>query len=259
MKKDYFTQLTRAARWLLPPEEAREVLAEYRDILDAAPRDDESLRRDLGGPVEAMRLVSQPKLYHRWLAAFAVMAACLLLPAAAPLPGGWRLWGFFQQFLYRFPMELMLLAAGLGVSLVWFRRREAGKEGPLPRGVTPLLALQLAGMAVAWSVLYLAAVQPQGPMDFLQAHAGLAGHIADILLWMGFLLSLTGLWALVQARLADRRWRAVYALSLTMTALVMAALSVLWDMRLDGSPADSLPYCALLTVLGLAGTGVSLC
>ena len=44
MKKDYFTQLTRAARWLLPPEEAREVLAEYRDILDAAPRDDESLR-----------------------------------------------------------------------------------------------------------------------------------------------------------------------------------------------------------------------
>ena len=30
MKKDYFTQLTRAARWLLPPEEAREVLAEYR-------------------------------------------------------------------------------------------------------------------------------------------------------------------------------------------------------------------------------------
>lgn len=177
MKKDYFTQLTRAARWLLPPEEAREVLAEYRDILDAAPRDDESLRRDLGGPVEAMRLVSQPKLYHRWLAAFAVMAACLLLPAAAPLPGGWRLWGFFQQFLYRFPVELMLLAAGLGVSLVWFRRREAGKEGPLPRGVTPLLALQLAGMAVAWSVLYLAAVQPQGPMDFLQAHAGLAGHI----------------------------------------------------------------------------------
>ena len=145
------------------------------------------------------------------------------------------------------------------LSLVWFRRREAGKEGPLPRGVTPLLALQLAGMAVAWSVLYLAAVQPQGPMDFLQAHAGLAGHIADILLWMGFLLSLTGLWALVQARLADRRWRAVYALSLTMTALVMAALSVLWDMRLDGSPADSLPYCALLTVLGLAGTGVSLC
>ena len=241
------------------PEEAREVLAEYRDILDAAPRDGESLRRDLGGPVEAMRLVSQPKLYHRWLAAFAVMAACLLLPAAAPLPGGWRLWGFFQQFLYRFPVELMLLAAGLGVSLVWFRRREAGKEGPLPRGVTPLLALQLAGMAVAWSVLYLAAVQPQGPMDFLQAHAGLAGHIADILLWMGFLLSLTGLWALVQARLADRRWRAVYALSLTMTALVMAALSVLWDMRLDGSPADSLPYCALLTVLGLAGTGVSLC
>ena len=117
MKKDYFTQLTRAARWLLPPEEAREVLAEYRDILDAAPRDGESLRRDLGGPVEAMRLVSQPKLYHRWLAAFAVMAACLLLPAAAPLPGGWRLWGFFQQFLYRFPVELMLLAAGLGVSL----------------------------------------------------------------------------------------------------------------------------------------------
>ena len=259
MKRDYFAQLTRAARWLLPPEEAREVLEEYRDILDAAPRDGESLRRDLGDPAEAMRLLSQPKEYHRWLAAFAGMAACLLLPAVSPLPGMTRLWQFFQRYLYRFPVELMFLAAGLGVSLVWFRRREAEKEGPLPRGVKPLFALQLAGMAAAWSVLCLAAFQPQGPMAFLQAHAGLAGHIADILLWMGFLLSLTGLWALVQARLADRRWRAVYALSLTTTVLVMAALSMLWDMRLDASPADSLPYCVLLTALGLAGTGVSLC
>jgi len=82
--------------------------------------------------VEAMRLVSQPKPYRKWLTAFAVMAACLLLPAVSPLPGMTRLWHFFQQFLYRFPMELMLLAAGLGVSLVWFRLLEAGRKAPSP-------------------------------------------------------------------------------------------------------------------------------
>lgn len=259
MKKDYFTQLTRAARWFLPPEEAREVLSEYRDILDAAPRDDESLRRDLGDPVEAMRLVSQPKVYHKWLAAFAVMAACLLLPAVSPLPGAWRLWGFFQRYLYRFPVELMLLAAGLGVSLVCFRRREAEGKGPLPQGLLPLLALQLAGLAGTWWMAWVVLDQPVGVMGFFRDHPAIAGSMAAVLMWGGALLALTGMWGLVRARLLDRRWRAAYALSLTVVALVMAVLSLLWDMRLDASPADSLPCFVLLTALGLAGTGVSLC
>lgn len=259
MNKDYFTQLTRAARWFLPPEEAREVLSEYRDILDAAPRDDESLRRDLGDPVEAMRLVSQPKEYHKWLIAFAVMGACLLLPAVSPLPGAWRLWGFFQRYLYQFPVEVMLLAAGLGVSLIWFRRREADGAGPLPRGLLPLLALQLAGLAGTWWMAWAVLAQPVGVMDFFRDHPVIAGSMATVLMWGGAMLALTGLWGLVQSRLTDRRWRMTYALSLTVVVLVMAMLSLMRGMSLDGSPADSLPYFVLLTALGLAGTGVSLC
>lgn len=258
MKQSYFRQLTLAAKWLLPPEEAREVLGEYREMLEQNPRNETDLRRDLGDPVEAMKLLVQPKSYRKWLTAFFVMAACLLLPAASPLPGGWRLWSFFQNCLHRFPVDLMLLAGGLGVSQLWFRQGEK-TDGPLPRGIKPLLLLCLLGIASVWFVLWVSVVQPQGPMAFFQSHPGLAGHVADGLLWMGFVLSLAGLWALVQARLTDRRWRAVYGLSLTLTVLVMAALSLLWDISLDGPSAGFLPYCALLTALGLAGAGASLC
>jgi len=256
MKQTYFHRLTLAARWLLPPREAQDVLSEYREIVEQS--DEAGLCRDLGDPVKAMRLLVQPRPYRRWLAAFAAMAACLLLPALSPLPGMTRLWHLWKGTLSRFPVEGMFLAAGLALSLLCFRGKE---HRPAPRGLVPLLALQLAGAAGVWAVIWTALAQPQGAMDFFRAHAALARHVGDLLMWAGFLLALTGLWSLVQARLSDRRWRAAYVLGLTAVTLVMAALSILWRMDLN-APGWQNPYwrrCALLTALGLVGTGASLC
>ncbi|MCI9113213.1 MAG: hypothetical protein HFF96_02975 [Oscillibacter sp.] len=79
MRRDYFSRLSRAARWFLPPAEAAEVLEDYREIV--AGRSEEELRRDLGTPRAAMRQLAQPKAYRRWLAAFAGLTVCLLLPS----------------------------------------------------------------------------------------------------------------------------------------------------------------------------------
>ena len=80
MRRDYFSRLSRAARWYLPPAEAAEVLEDYREIV--AGRSEEELRRDLGTPRAAMRQLAQPKAYRRWLMVFGVLAACLALPMA---------------------------------------------------------------------------------------------------------------------------------------------------------------------------------
>ena len=65
---DYFSRLSRAARWYLPPSEAAEVLEDYREIVKG--RSGEELRRDLGTPGAAVKQLVQPKAYRRWLAVF---------------------------------------------------------------------------------------------------------------------------------------------------------------------------------------------
>ena len=46
MKKDYMTRLERAARWRLPPQEAEDVIADYREMVGDPPRPEEELLRD---------------------------------------------------------------------------------------------------------------------------------------------------------------------------------------------------------------------
>ena len=80
---------------------------------------------------------------------------------------------------------------------------------------------------------------------------------------IGLLAALAGLLGAVWARLADRRWRAVYVLGLTVLLAALLLCSVLTSMDLSLSGERWwVPYAlrmALLTALGLVGTGVSLC
>ena len=86
MKKDYMARLEQAARWRLPPEEAEDVIADYRDIVGSPPRSEEELHREVGDPEQVVRLLVQPpKAYYAWLAVFAALAACLLAAALAAI------------------------------------------------------------------------------------------------------------------------------------------------------------------------------
>ena len=64
MKKDYMARLEWAARWRLPPQEANDVIADYRDIVGDPPRPEDELLRDLGSPRAAIRPLTPQKQYR---------------------------------------------------------------------------------------------------------------------------------------------------------------------------------------------------
>lgn len=259
MKQSYLDQLTRAAHWRLPLAEAREVVEDYTAMLAEDLREDEALRREVGEPVQAVRELTQWRSYARWLAGFAGLLACLLLPQLATLPGMDRLLRLLEGTSVIAQSEFFFLVLGLAGVLLLRRRGE--RTGACPKAIPLLLVLQLTGIAVLWVLIYLMLAMPMGigEISVEQAQA----IIMAIRVWT-LLLTLLGAVGLVQFRLADRRWLAVYMLGLTVAVLGLAALSLVWAFHLDniGEPGWWQPFFGrylLLTVLGLGGTGAALC
>ncbi len=264
MKKTYLMQLSRAARWRLPPAEAQDVVADYEELLLQKPRSEPELVQELGTPTQAVQLLCPPRIYRQWLAVFGLLTVCLLLPALSILPHMGGLWRLLKTELRVLPVELIFLAVGLLVSWFWFRRQGVHeKSRALPKGLAPALAFQLAGLAGIWWVIWLALARPDGLMHVFQQAPSLAPILNACLQWGCFALALVGLLGLVNARLSDRRWRSVYVLGLTATVLCMALLGMFWSLDLDASAAGwQLPYLQydlLLTVAGMTGTVASLC
>ena len=257
MNQRYWRRLSLAARWRLPPAEAREVLADYQDMFSQDERSEEELRRDLGSPVQAVQVLTQPKAYRRWLVVFWALAACLLLPALYVLPISVNVvLAFFGTGLCRnFESAAWpLMAAGLALSLVWFRR-QGPRTGPFPKKILPLLAVGLAGVACVWGMIWLCLARTSDlPLYFHPLDGWLS--------WLVFILALLGVFALVKARMDDRRWRAVYILGLTAAVLWLSQLSMLHSINLEFSGYWQMPFLRhyiLLTAVGLVGAGASLC
>ncbi|MCI8738532.1 MAG: hypothetical protein HFG10_00265 [Oscillibacter sp.] len=276
MRGDYLFRLSRAVRWCLPPAEAAEVLEDYRDLIEQESRCEEELRRDLGSPWSAARQLVQPKAYQRWVTVFAVLAACILLPAVLPLLselsgivifrfhtyGVDLLWWFISLCDKVIPFRGGLLLTGMALALAWFRRGKGeDKCRTLPKGVMPLLLLLLMGMAFQWVNAWILLNEPVKVWEWLTSEIVKALRLAMTLDM--FSMGIIGMFALVKARMADRRWRAVYILALAGSILGLSIFAF-WT-RMDVSFSDTgwqtsilLRYIAI-TALGLVGMGGSLC
>lgn len=264
MKRSYLDRLARAARWYLPPAEAGEVIDDYRELLAGDWRSQAELVRDLGEPDRAAYMLVRPGAYPRWAVLFLAMAACLVLPAASLVNP--ELWSFFNGYLYRFPVPEIFMVLTLGL-LFLSRRALCSPAGRRPKGlVLTVVLLFLAGLAVTgwfWWVFYLSPEE----MKALVACLGMSTvqHVYLIPMVLGILAVIPGLWALVQARVADRRWRGLYLAAVTVALLCFAVLSVLRDMDVNGLRALGgwqAPYLyrwLALAAAGALGTGVSLC
>ena len=273
MKRSYFDQLSRAAHWRLPPAEAKEVLEDYQALLADDPRSEEALRREVGEPVAAVRQLEQGNHYRHWLVAFVLMAACLLLPALSILLNQLSslgillsqpmdsLWNGLSSYGWAMERHLgFLLLLGLGLAL-WVRRQGV-REGPLPKGILPLLLVQFTGIVAFWLLFWQIATILSG--SWLTTVSFEQASILQIVLCVwGFLLALLGLPALVRFRLSDHRWLSVYMLGLTVSVLGMAVMSLLFSMNLEVSASDwwkaALEEYLMITLLGLVGTGAALC
>lgn len=273
MKTNYMTRLERWARWMLPQSEAEDVIADYRDI--AA---DPEMLRGLDKPRKVIRPLADTKSYRVWLAVFALMAVCALLLALSPLPGGERLWMFLSN---RYPFTLMKRLGnvfpplGMAAALVWFRWKGQKLER-LPRAVPILLAVAAAWIAamlvVGWFFLNdpIAFAQMWGevPVRELWRPLGWTRPLtlmlfSNALMWGGFAMALLAVFALVKARMGDRRWAAVYILALTAVLLSWQMLSFMNIMSLDmAGPGWWLPrfrIWAVCSAAGAVGAGVALC
>lgn len=267
MKRDYLSRLGRAARWYLPPAEAAEVLEDYREI--AAGRSEEELRRDLGTPRAAMRQLAQPKAYRRWVMVFGLLSVCLLLPMVDTMAQSLSLllYRLFQRYILwggvpvTSRLTVLLVPVGYVVSLVWFSRNgERGTEKAPPKGVLPLLGILLLGMTWVWFLTWVILTEQWDIANFLFPSHGQA--VTETLALNIVLAGAAGMVGLMKARLGDRRWLAVYLLSLAEAGTAIFLWRMMTRMTFDSTAGWQLPYwirLASITVAGLLGTGVSLC
>lgn len=276
MKHNYLARLERWARWMLPRAEAEDVVDDYRDIVGDPPRSEEDLLRDLGKPRSVIRPLTQKKPYYTWLAAFAVMAACALLPGLSPLPGGNRLWVFLSNryILNVFCLGGVLPLLGMVTALVWFRRKGQKLER-LPRAVPILLAVAVIWVAGVLATDWLWLNDPMGfsallgevPVRVLWFNLGYTRPLTVLLLidsltWGGcFAMTLLAVYALVKARTGDRRWAAVYIAALTAVLLSWQALSYMSSLEVSflDWPVAYFHRWVPCAAVGLVGTGVALC
>lgn len=279
VKKDYMTLLERAARWRLPPQEAEDVIADYRDIVADPPRSEDQLRREVGDPVEVIKLlVAPPKVYRTWLAVFAVAAACILAVGFSGTFIGYPFWMLLFDGGRGGPCYAPQVAAlGAITALVWFRLC-GRKEGRLSRAVPVLLGVCL--LCIAGVLLFCLACSRDFEA-FTNAWGTMTtwlGPNRDLLISRSFYLSRMamcygsavlapiGAYSLVKARMGDRRWAAVYVLALT--AITISLLVVYWTGSIDVGATEPtveewfrqmLLRCSAAAAVGIVGTGVALC
>lgn len=255
-QKNYLSRLSRAARWWLSPKEADEVTADYQDMLAQDARNYEELRRDFGPPYQAVLRVCSVRPHLRWLAVFCILAVCLLFPVV------WMFRGYeiYSGVFWWGNMVFGVLLLGAVLSIIWFQRGGV-RSGKLPRTLIVLLVLLFAlgvGVGVlAWSIFSLWILEL--PV-FWSIGAGTTVTIG--LRLISIFVALAGLLGLIQARVEDCRWRAVFVLGLTVLLLIFTLYRALTRMDIQFNDDWWAPYVwrmVPLTVMGLVGTGISLC
>ena len=122
-QQTYLKKFSHFVRWRLPKPEADEVLADYEALFsERLPGNDDAWIQDLGEPLEATRLLTEPKVYRRWRALYImglmVLVECVLVIAnlvsmdLGSLSSGW----WVSRAVSLSAIDLAGLA-GAGVSL----------------------------------------------------------------------------------------------------------------------------------------------
>lgn len=272
MKKDYMIRLERWARWMLPPQEADDVLADYRDIVGTPPRSDDELLRDLGKPRDVIRPLIPSKAYRVWLAVFAIMAVCVLMLGISPTAIGFPIWLLFFNVWAEYPCGPILAVLGAVTALVWFRRQEQKKDR-LPKAILILLVVFLAYIGGILLFCWANAQDYEGFLAMWGTMRPLIGpnnavprlmYLCELaMIYTCPLIALAGVLGLVKARMDDRRWTAVYVLALTAILMALLVLHLATNLMVSENAGElagrMLIRCSVTAAIGLVGAGVALC
>ena len=251
-KQTYLRKFSTSVRWRLSEKEAREVLADYEEILSEKPDElDEAALRSLGEPVAAVATLTNRGAYRRWLVAFSAMALCILIP--------WLL--LSRRAFYYEPTILVwgTFLLGAGLALLCFQFRHGRERQKCPKKLLVWLGVTLALPAVSGLVLCGLMLEWWRLLP-----DRLYGITACWALWIsGSAAAFAGMLGLIKARLSNRRWCALYILALVVLLECVSVLALLTG--IDTStvvPNWWVPYVirwGTLAGVGLSATGVSLC
>lgn len=251
-KHTYLEKLSIAVRWRLPEREAKEVLADYEEILAEKPEElDEAALRSLGEPVAAAAALTNRGAYRRWLVAFGAMAFCILM--------SWFL--LSRRAFYHRPTIFVWGAflVGAGLALLCFRFRRGRERQKCPKELWIWQGIVLALSVV--SGLVLCGLMFEWWRWFPDRLYGITACWA---LWIsGSVAAFAGMLGLVKARLSNHRWCALYVLALVVLLESVSVLALLTGID-TSAPVSNwwVPYVIQWGVLagaGLLATGVSLC
>ena len=260
MDNGYMARLRRAAQWMLLPEDATEVIADYADM--AADRSDEELLHNMGDPVQAVRQLSDGKAYRRWLCVFAALTFCLLL-IPVTLWVDFPHYYYFLRFTDNFDQRALFWACGLLLAL-WYRWKSRKRPAmPAPKSLLLLsLTALLTVTAMQWWQHHLLTAM----IAYEDVFALWGEYRVQRVCWnvLIFLCAVIGLYALVKMRTENRRWLALFVVALTVELVVMACVH--FTMRLNIEPDNILYYldtlereCAIAASIGIVVAGVCLC
>lgn len=130
----------------------------------------------------------------------------------------------------------------------------------MPKGILLLLPILLLGMAWVWFLAWTILTEQWDVLNFLFPQNGYT--VTQVLSLNILVAGAAGMAGLIKARLGDRRWLVVYMMSLAGAGLAIFLWRMLTRMSYDPSANWQFPYwirLAFITVVGLLGTGVSLC
>lgn len=261
-KQRYLRRFSRAVRWRLPPREAEEAIADYRELIFQEEREESRLVEELGEPVQSAHLLTDVRAYRRWLAVFGVLAFGLFLVAKWCFTGRSSIYlVYYDPWWY----PVWVLAVGLALSLYWFRRH-GQKNGPLSKRLVLALAVVLiAGCGVMYGIWDVT-----GAVIYEQVSEHRSGLIEQVrlvitaMMYVGTLSAAAALAGLVLAKCNDRRWLALYILGVTVAAMIGFVTFNFKGMNLDYPPVELMRvylFARLIPIgaAGLIGTGVALC
>lgn len=209
-QKNYLARLCRTARWRLPPEEAAEMINDYTEL--TAGRSDEELIQDLGRPkeaVEKVRILYAPRELNAWRIVFGVLCFLLLL--------------FYKQMMMVIPhlaipyadVYLLFLPAAIlpNAWFLWHRKKHNLKSQPLPRTLLAFISCILIITIIFTLYIYHAfTIYPslEIPPDSSIISSPIIRNSVLFVEVFVYLTLAVAFYALIKARMYDRRWRALY-------------------------------------------------
>ena len=258
MKQDYMSRLRRAARWMLLPEDAAEVIADYAEL--SAGRSDEELEREVGNPVGAVRRVADEQEYRAWTRLFTALSLCVL---AIPLT--------LRVSVGRLPVEFwpgdgrtLCWVVGLALALRYrWKTRKSATGGALKTLAFPLLALTLAvAVLTLWQrKLFTLSMSVSDVSPYYgQFRAMITGFQI-----LAFACGAVGVFALIEVRISGRRWMSLFILALTAEVICMNLFLFSTGLNIDATETiwrtllDCQASAVKIFAIGIAAAGWALC